>query len=44
MEKEELIQLFDDFLNEHGQWFVFSNWLEEKEGKKPTEIGFSSDE
>ncbi|WP_255584620.1 hypothetical protein [Zunongwangia sp. SCSIO 43204] len=40
MEKDELIQLFDSYLNETRQWFAFSEWLSEKEGLTMTDVGF----
>lgn len=40
MEKDELIQLFDDYLNEHGQWSQFAGWLSDKEGLTMTDVGF----
>lgn len=44
MEKQELIELFEDFLNDTGRWFLFVEWLRDRTGKTPKEIGFSEDE
>lgn len=38
MDKKEVVQLFEDFLNENGQWNVFKEWLEEM-GYKLEELG-----
>lgn len=44
MEKEDLVNLFQAFLDENGMWFTFVCWLEEREQKEPTDIGFSSND
>ena len=40
MSKEELIILFDNFLNEKGMWTSFEQWLEERGEPSPQELGF----
>jgi len=40
MEKEQLIQLFDNYLNETGQRSHFAGWLSDKEGLTMTDLGF----
>ncbi len=42
MDKETIIQYFEDFLNENGLWYSFSDWLEER-AKTPTDLGFKED-
>ncbi len=42
--KEQLIDIFENFICEIGQWNNFKEWLEEREGVKPLELGFSDDE
>jgi hypothetical protein len=44
METKELIQLFQRFLDENGLWYDFIDWLEGSEDKKPTDLGFESDD
>ena len=44
MEKEELIELFQLFLDENSLWYRFVDFLEEREGKTPMEIGFNSND
>ncbi len=40
MSKEELIKLFEAFLNENGLWDTFEIWLDEKEELSPEDVGF----
>ena len=42
MSKEELVELFDNFLNEKGQWMLFKDWIESK-GYSMKELGFDDD-
>lgn len=42
LSKEEIIELFDQFLNEHSQFYVFKEWLEEK-GYTLAELGIKED-
>ena len=30
MSKQEIAELFEEFLNENGQWHTFKNWLQER--------------
>ncbi len=30
MTKEEVAQILDDFISEHGMWNIFEEWLENK--------------
>jgi hypothetical protein len=43
MTKEELIRLVDSFINEHGLWYEFKEWME-NQGYSISEIGFPNDE
>lgn len=43
MDKEELIRLFDSFVNEHGLWYKFKSWVE-NQGYTVTGLGFTDDE
>lgn len=40
--KEELIQVFEQFLNETGNWYNFKEFVE-KQGYTIEELGFSED-
>ena len=40
MKKEDLILLFESFLNESGQWNNFEQWLEERGEPTTQELGF----
>lgn len=40
--KEELILLFEQFLNESGSWYTFKDYVE-KQGYTVSELGFSED-
>ncbi len=40
MEKEEIAQIFEDFLNEKGMWYAFTEWLDNK-GYKLSELGLT---
>ena len=42
MKQEEVVELFEEFLNEQGQWQNFKMWLEEK-GYKLEEIGMNDE-
>lgn len=42
MEKKELIELFEQFLNEHGQWYSFKDWVEDQ-GYTIEELGFTDE-
>ncbi len=42
LDKEEIIELVDNFINEVGMWSKFVEWLEEQ-GYTPDEIGFPED-
>lgn len=42
MDREELVQIFDRFLNETGNWNKFEEWLEEQ-GYSMEELGFTDD-
>ena len=39
MDKEELIELIDQFLNDKGMWHQFKEWIE-KQGYTLEELGF----
>ena len=43
IDKKELIQIFEQFLNETGNWYRFTDFAE-KEGYTIEELGFSEDE
>lgn len=43
MDKEELVELFDRFINENGLWFEFKTWVE-SQGYSVSELGFPDDE
>lgn len=43
MNKETIVELFDRYVNEHGQWYQFKNWIEEQ-GYTTTELGFPDED
>lgn len=43
MSKEEIVEIFDRFIQETGAWTEFVAWLE-AQGYKPEELGFPKDE
>lgn len=43
MNKEELVQIFDQFLNEHGQWQNFKDYIE-GQGYTLSELGFPDED
>jgi hypothetical protein len=42
IDKEELISVFEQFLNETGSWYNFKEFVE-KQGYTVEELGFSED-
>jgi hypothetical protein len=42
MDKEELIELFDRYLNEIGKYYSFQEWIE-KQGYSMSELGFKEE-
>ncbi|WP_281683407.1 hypothetical protein [Zunongwangia profunda] len=40
MEKEQLIELFQNYLDENGRYQHFTGWLSEREGLTMTDLGF----
>ena len=43
MNKETIIEIIDNYLNEMGQWRNFKEWLEEQ-GYTLTELGFKDED
>jgi hypothetical protein len=43
MDKDELIQIFEKFLNENDLWVSFAEWLKEEENLSVKEIGFNDE-
>jgi hypothetical protein len=42
MSKEEIVQLFDEFINENGMLYAFKEWLQER-GYSLQEVGLKDD-
>ena len=42
MEKEEIIDLLDQYLNEKGMWVDFTEWVESR-GYTVSELGFEDE-
>jgi len=42
MDKEAIVEEFENFLNEHGSWITFKNWIEDK-GYTLDEFGMEDD-
>lgn len=43
LSKKEIVEIFEDFLNNNGLWNDFKDFVEEK-GYQVTELGFSEDD
>ena len=43
MEKEEIVELFDQFVSEKGLWYDFKEWLE-SQGYSVEELGFKDED
>jgi hypothetical protein len=43
MDREELIQLFDEFINEHGLFYIFKEWVEDR-GYTLDKVGIKDEE
>ena len=43
MDKKELVELFDSFLNHNGLWYTFKDWAEEQ-GYTPKDLGFEDED
>lgn len=42
-DREEIIEMFAEFLNEHFKYTEFVEWLKER-GENPEDFGFEEDE
>lgn len=42
MRQQEIVELFDTYLNEHGQFFHFKKWVE-KQGYALSELGIEEE-
>lgn len=43
MEKQQIIEMIDKFLNGNGLWYHFKNWLKEREDLTPSDLGLEED-
>lgn len=43
MEREELLELFEEFLNERELWNTFADWLRDR-GYEAADLGFEDEE
>lgn len=42
MTQQELLELFEEYLNEKGKYWDFIQWLKDR-GENPQELGFEDD-
>lgn len=42
MTRQELLELFEEFLNEKGKYWDFIQWLKDR-GENPQDLGFEDD-